>query len=183
MGTFWGVKRRGCIGFVDRRPLRGLKRAVGASQVIVVRPLGWLKRPFCPKGRRHTKPAPALDFRKFPKVTQETPSLGTPHCGPRSFIKWLIPRTAFNIEIDFSIASRVPGSGPPGLGLRDPGPAIYGPKPYEFIGFRVTQGSKPYKFQGFAWDRFVRPRRAVDMCRPRGRWIFLGTRAARHTGC
>ncbi len=46
------------------------------------------------------------------------------------------------------------------LRSRGPGPAIYGPKPFEFTGFGVTQGSKPYKSIGFAWDRFVCPRRA-----------------------
>ncbi len=44
-----------------------------------------------------------------------------------------------------------------------PGPAISGPKPYEFLGFGGTQGSKPYKCIGFAWDRFVCPRRVSEI--------------------
>ncbi len=39
------------------------------------------------------------------------------------------------------------GSGPPGLGPpQGPGLAIFGPKPCEFIGCGVAQGSKPYEF-------------------------------------
>ncbi len=55
------------------------------------------------------------------------------------------------------------GSGPPGLGPRGPDPDIYGPKPYDFGDFGVTQGSKPYKFIELAWDRFVCPRRASEI--------------------